>query len=446
MSSYHVIKDPVHGTLQFTTMQDHWIKPMINHPVFQRLRHIKQLGLGDYIFPGAVHTRFNHSLGCCYVASQIANKLEISVADEQLVMLAALLHDVGHGPFSHAFEDLFPEKMIRHEDWTPYFLREFGREDFIKQYNQLNHKHPLDAERFTQIQAIIMHQTTRNPLLADIVSSQLDADRLDYLLRDSHFCGVTYGEYDFRWLLHCLAAVGKHGKKRLGVTYKGIGVVEHYLNARRLMIRNIYYHPKKLALEFLLVEFLKLLSDELIVEFPELLDSSLGVFLKNVNQFNKNKHKKQGLHEQDKQGFLEENYHLYRHLTDYDVFIVMRAVAESQKNSDCVELARRLYYRHLPQVYPLNQQQYHKAREVIARLQLPSWQLALLSCPSQSYQGNTDPILVKYHNSVKPLSDVSLMVSALSDKFENYYYLSVDVSLLGHMSLKSLLKEIEEED
>ena len=94
----------------------------------------------------------------------------------------------------------------------------------------------------------------------------------------------------------------------------------------------------------------------------------------------------------------------------------------------------------------LNQQQYHKAREVIARLQLPSWQLALLSCPSQSYQGNTDPILVKYHNSVKPLSDVSLMVSALSDKFENYYYLSVDVSLLGHMSLKSLLKEIEEED
>lgn len=440
MNSFHVIKDPVHGTMQFTTLQDQWIKPIINHSVFQRLRHIKQLGLGDTIFPGAVHTRFNHSLGCCYVASQIANKLELSFADQQLVILAALMHDIGHGPFSHAFEDLFPDKLIRHEDWTPYFLKEFSREEFINHYNQLNPEYSLNHERFSAIQAIIMHQATSNTLLADIVSSQLDADRLDYLLRDSHFCGVTYGEYDFRWLLHCLTEIEYQGKKRLGVTYKGIGVVEHYLNARRLMIRNIYYHSKKLAVEFLLVEFLKLLSNELGSEFPELLDSSLGVFLKNVRQFNENPNK------DSKQTFLENNYHLYRHLTDYDVFIVMRTIAESQKKSDCVELAKRLYYRHLPKVYPLNKAQYQKVSELITTLQLPQWQLALLHFPYQSYQGDTDPILVQYHHSVKPLSDVSLMVSALSDKFENYYYLSVDVSLLEHAALKTTLKEIQEED
>ncbi len=346
LTNYHVIKDPVHGTMQFTTMQDQWIKPIINHPVFQRLRHIKQLGLGDLIFPGAVHTRFNHSLGCCYVASQVAHELELSLADQQLVMVAALLHDVGHGPFSHAFEDLFEKKLIRHEDWTPYFLQEFAGEDFIKQYNQLNHDHRLNAERFAQIKAIIMHQPMANQLLADIVSSQLDADRLDYLLRDSYFCGVTYGQYDFHWLLHCLTTIENQGKQRLGVTYKGIGVVEHYLNARRLMIRNIYYHSKKLAVEFLLVEFLKLLSGDLMSQFPELLDNSLGKFLQEVKRFNEHPT------ESHKQEFLEKNYHLYRHLTDYDVFMVMRAVAESQKQNECVELAKRLYYRHLPKVYP----------------------------------------------------------------------------------------------
>lgn len=437
---YHVIKDPVHGTMQFTSLQDRWIKPIINHPMFQRLRHIKQLGLGDLMFPGAVHTRFNHSLGCCYVASQVAHELQLPLADQQLVILAALLHDVGHGPFSHAFEDLFQDKLIRHEDWTPYFLKEFNQPGFIDQYNALNPDYPLSSKTFAQIQAIIMHQPTDNPLLADIVSSQLDADRLDYLLRDSHFCGVTYGEYDFHWLLHCLVEIEYQGTKRLGVTYKGVGVVEHYLNARRLMIRNIYFHPKKLAVEFLLVEFLKLLSDELMSQFPELLDNSLGKFLQNVKYFNQNPTASH------KQAFLENNYLLYRHLTDYDVFMAMRSIAESHQKNDCVEIAKRIYYRHLPKVYPLNQSQYQKAKTLLATLRFPSWQVALLHFPYQSYQGETDPIWVKYPNGVKRLSDVSLMVNALSDKFESYYYLSVDASLTEHASLKSMLRDIQEED
>src|SRR5579864_8696655 len=89
--SFHMIKDPVYGTMQFTTLENNWIKPFIDSPNVQRLRHIKQLGMGDFIFPGAVHTRFNHSLGCCYIASQIGNKIGLSEEEKQLVMIACLL-------------------------------------------------------------------------------------------------------------------------------------------------------------------------------------------------------------------------------------------------------------------------------------------------------------------------------------------------------------------
>lgn len=438
INQYHVIKDPVHGTMQFTTVEDQWIKPFIKHPLFQRLRHIKQLGLGDYVFPGAVHTRFNHSLGCCYVASQVAHKLELPFKDQQVVMIAALLHDIGHGPFSHAFEDLFFDKMIRHEDWTPHFLAELNNAQFISAYNAVNAGYPLSEGLFKQIQAIIMHHPSNNPLLADIVSSQLDADRFDYLLRDSHFCGVKYGEYDFRWLLHCLAEIDYQGKKRLGVTYKGIGAVEQYLNARRLMMRNIYHHSKKYAVEFMLVEFLKLLAKHLDDWFPELANNPLGLFLRSVNAFNQNPT------QENKQVFLSGQYNLYCRLTDYDIFTALRTVAESQKSNDAVEIAKRIYYRHLPKVYPLNQLQYEKAKDIVAELQYPRWQLALLHMPHQSYQGDTDPILVQFQNSVKPLGDVSLMVNALTDKFESHYYLSIDSSLLEHQKLQAMMSLIEQ--
>src|SRR5476649_2227897 len=109
---------------------------------------------------------------------------------------------------------------------------------------------------------MIMHRAPKRRVLADIVSSQMDADRLDYLLRDSHFCGVSYGQFDFRWLLHCMAIVNAKQGERLGITHKGIGVVEHYLMARRLMIRNIYFLQKKLALEYLLIQLLILIAEQ----------------------------------------------------------------------------------------------------------------------------------------------------------------------------------------
>src|SRR5579872_2220934 len=182
-------------------------------------------------------------------------------------MIASLLHDIGHGPFSHAFEGIFG-KAIHHEDWTPYFLADYGKEEFFQHYNRLNPRQHLTADKFKYIADMIMHQPATKGVLADIVSSQLDADRLDYLLRDSHFCGVRYGEFDFRWMLHCMAIVESSEGERLGITHKGIGVVEHYVMARRLMTRNIYHAQKKLALEQALVQLLASLAESLEYHAP----------------------------------------------------------------------------------------------------------------------------------------------------------------------------------
>lgn len=441
MDSFHVIKDPIHGTMQFTDQEDAWIKPFINHPTYQRLRHIKQLGLGDLVFPGAVHTRFNHSLGCCYVATQIAHKLKLSDAEKQLVMLAALLHDVGHGPFSHAFEDVFCHRSLKHEDWTPMFLSEFKQADFIEHYNTRNPDFPLSDAVFQQCQAMIMHQPNQSPLLSDIVSSQLDADRFDYLLRDSHFCGVNYGVFDFRWVLHCLTRVCTENGERLGITYKGIGAVEQYLNARRLMMRNIYHNQKKYAVEFLLIQFLKQLASCIEAAFPACADTVLGQLLKHANQYNL---QFQHAHptEQDKQRFLIENYPLYKQLTDYDLFLLMRQVIANQPNHPCAHIAKSVYHRHLPKVFPLNKSQYQQAVKILEVYSYPAWQLSLLRMPHLSYIGDTDPILVQYQETVKPLGDMSLMIDALTDKCEETYFLCVERALLATKGVSELVLKI----
>ncbi len=351
---FHVIKDPVHGTMQFTSEEDSWVKPFIDSPNFQRLRHIKQLGMGDLIFPGAVHTRLNHSLGCCYVASQIAQKIGLADKERQLVMIACLLHDIGHGPFSHAFEGIFHEKCIRHEDWTPYFLADYRTHDFFMQYNRKNPHHHLSEEKFSRIAAMIMHKQEKKSVLGDIVSSQLDADRLDYLLRDSHFCGVRYGEFDFRWMLHCLAIVDTNDGKRLGITHKGIGVVEHYLMARRLMTRNISHSQKKLALEALLVHLLANLAENLesSSEFSLLRRSRLGEFLVAVNKYNQTA--VNGVNEENKREFLEANYENYKELCDYDVFALVKHLADMPDSSQATQIASRIQLRQMPKILRLD--------------------------------------------------------------------------------------------
>lgn len=448
---FHVIKDPVHGTMQFTSIEDAWIKPFIDSPGFQRLRHIKQLGLGDYIFPGAVHTRFNHCLGCCYIASQIAHKIGLSDEERQLVMIAALLHDIGHGPFSHAFEDIFYPARIKHEDWTPSFLADYETDEFFSEFNRINPDFPLTQSKFSIIADMIMHKPQKQNVLADIVSSQLDADRLDYLLRDSHFCGVRYGEFDFRWMLHCLAIVPTKQGDRLGITHKGIGVVEHYLMARRLMLRNIYHSQKKLALECFLVDMLSSLAENLTSypAFSAFRQTQLGMFLMAVNEFNQDANTND-LRQAQKKIFIKAHYQHYKALYDDDVFVLIRKLAPLSDHHDVVQLAQRLYYRVMPKILRLDQANVEKAELDIAEFkhkhknQFHDWQLTFIQTPQHAYSGETDPIFViNEHGCVTTIGNYSAMLEAISDKFEHVAFLIIDAAISQDKSVLGLIKYLE---
>lgn len=434
---YHVIKDPVHGTMQFTSTEDNWVKPFIDSPNFQRLRHIKQLGMGDFIFPGSVHTRFNHCLGCCYISSQIAHKIGLSEEERQLVIIACLLHDIGHGPFSHAFEDIFKQKLIRHEAWTPFFLADYRTSDFFAVYNHRNPRYHLSEEKFMRIEEMIMHKSPHKNVLADIVSSQLDADRLDYLLRDSHFCGVAYGEFDLSWMLHCMAIVQSSHGERLGITHKGIGVVEHYLMARRLMTRNIYHSQKKLALEHSLIILLVNLAESLehYAPFKEIRTTRLGKFLLNANLFNQTITTTENL-EMHKQTFLANNYSIYKELCDYDIFSVIKQLAELNDTHPAVQIASRIQQRRMPKIVRLDNVDIESAQSLLAEFKsqqknIQDWQLGIMQTPHQAYKIEDDPILVVNElNIVKPINEISMMIRAISNKYEETAFLYIDSAIL----------------
>ena len=188
-------RDPVHG---FIELEPHEVR-LVDTPCFQRLRRIRQLAMADLAFHGAVHTRFDHSLGTCHVAGRVAAQLELDPAQRRLVRLAALLHDVGHGPFSHVFDDILEAvweeegRDVRSEKPHELISRTIlGRDRGISDI--------LSATERQQL-ASLLDRGYGDPLLKDIVSGSLDADKMDYLLRDSYFCGVRYGVYDLDQLL-----------------------------------------------------------------------------------------------------------------------------------------------------------------------------------------------------------------------------------------------------
>lgn len=447
---FHVIKDPVHGTMQFTTTENHWIKPFIDSPHLQRLRHIKQLGMGDFIFPGAVHTRFNHSLGCCFIASQISQKIGLAEEERQLVMIACLLHDIGHGPFSHAFEDIFHNKLIRHEAWTPYFLAEYRTQEFFNEYNRHNPRHHLTKDKFLLIEEMIMHKTKKRRLLADIVSSQLDADRLDYLLRDSHFCGVRYGEFDFRWMINSMVIVDSPEGERLGLTHKGIGVVEHYLMARRLMMRNIYLNQKKLALEYFMVKLLTNLAENLehYTPYATIKNTRLGHFLCRANQFNQDIKSLSKIDSLRKQ-FLQENFADYKELADYDIFAIIKLLTEMTVEHPAAQIAKRIHYRQMPKIIHIDHTDIPRAENMLREFKslhahaIQDWQLAIIKTPHQSYTIEEDPILIlNEYGAVKPLDTISLMIHAIGDKLEHTAFLCIDKIIYENNHVQQLCKEL----
>ena len=247
-----VLKDPVHSYIHI-----HYevIWNCLDSKEFQRLRRIRQLG-GDFqVYPTAEHSRFSHSLGVYEIVRRMVTEVkslcvELTEYDKVCVMLAGLLHDVGHGPFSHAFEHVTNHS---HEEYTAKII--LGNTELNAILRAVSEKLPQD------IVSIIQH-THENDILNQIVSGQLDADRMDYLLRDSYFTATSYGQFDLERILRTMRVrKTNEGRKVIVVKYTGIHSVEDYIMARYQMYWQVYYHPVARSYEAVFIQLFNRLKD-----------------------------------------------------------------------------------------------------------------------------------------------------------------------------------------
>ena len=257
------IRDPIHGLIEFSERE----KKLIDTPVFQRLRRIRQLAMAFLVYPGALHTRFDHSIGVMHIAGRICTELQkvksnkVTDTDIKLVRIAALLHDVGHGPFSHVSEALLEKSasedplMVQkrekiHEQITVDIIRtDSGIADILK-----------PNERDFVIDMIQGKETS--DWRRDIVSSELDADKMDYLLRDSYFAGVKYGEYDLEKLIESCRINVAHPNTSLAISSEGIYALEQLLLARYHMTQQVYWHKVSLISNAMIIRGITLAIDE----------------------------------------------------------------------------------------------------------------------------------------------------------------------------------------
>lgn len=237
MFKQKVINDPVHG---FIAIHDELIYAIIEHPYFQRLRRIKQLGLTDFVYPGAHHTRFHHALGAYHLMRKALITLkhkgvEISPEEEQGAQIAILLHDIGHGPFSHTLEHTLM-RDISHEEISLLFMES------------------LNAEFQGQLDLAIKIFKNKYPkkFLHQLVSGQLDVDRLDYLTRDSFFTGVSEGVINYNRLIDMMDVVDN----ALVLESKAIYSIEKFLISRRIMYWQVYLHKTVVCAEEMLIKLI----------------------------------------------------------------------------------------------------------------------------------------------------------------------------------------------
>lgn len=233
-----ILNDPIYG---FITIPNPFIYDLVQHPYFQRLRRISQMGLSYLVYPGAHHTRFHHALGCMHIMQKAIEVLRfkgisISEEEENALLIAILLHDIGHGPFSHAMEHSIVED-VNHEAISLLFM------------NKLNEE--FEGKLSLAIQ--IFKGDYHRKFMLQLISSQLDMDRMDYLKRDSFYSGVAEGNISSDRLIQMMTVVDDV----LVIEEKGIYSVEKFLMARRLMYWQVYFHKTSLVAELILTKVLK---------------------------------------------------------------------------------------------------------------------------------------------------------------------------------------------
>lgn len=374
-----IINDPVYG---FISIPDGLIFNLIEHPFFQRLRYIKQVGLSHYVYPGALHTRFHHAIGAMHLALRACSILRnkgIDISDEETEALAAamLLHDIGHGPFSHALE--YKLVSISHEEIS------------LKIMNHLNEEFngALDS-------CIAMYRGEyERKFFRQLIRSQLDLDRLDYLARDSFFTGVTEGQVSYDRILHMLQV----HNDALVIEEKGIYSIEKFLIARRLMYWQVYLHKTVLSAEQMLIKLVDrikfLLNSGEELPLRPLLHSFLST-------------------ETTKADFLNNQKKLfdYCHLDDQDIHVMLKDLCG---HSDKVLsfISKSLKYRKLFKLEFLhgeNQELLKKYRELAqAEWNMTEEELSFLIFSGKEstieYDSNTDEIFIlSKKGEVEPIS------------------------------------------
>jgi HD superfamily phosphohydrolase len=239
MNKRKIVNDPVYG---FITIYNEFIFDLIQHAYLQRLRNIRQLGISYYVYPGATHSRFQHSLGAMHLMQNaldvLADKgIEITPDEKEAALAAILLHDIGHTPFSHALEYLFVEDLS-HEDWTKRMIQKLNAEV---------------CKNKLEMTLQIVENTYPKPFLHQLVSSQLDVDRLDYLNRDSFYTGVAEGVIGSERIIKMLNIHEGH----LVADIKAVYSIEKFIISRRLMYWQVYLHKTVHVVESILINILK---------------------------------------------------------------------------------------------------------------------------------------------------------------------------------------------
>lgn len=280
------IRDPIHGSMEFIPPE----VAVIDSPAYQRLRSIKQLGFSEYSFPGATHNRFLHSLGVCHLAGQAFDSIfrgypfsrpEVGWRLRQATRLAALLHDVGHGPLSHTTEEVMPklselkveayknrnllasiqaQEKANHEDYTIKFitdshLTEILRANFIDM-SPIHVACLVDKSLICPDDFFIDQGVNLRPILSQIVSSEMDVDRMDYLGRDAYFCGTSYGAVETSWLMQNLTYHIGNGQMHLALNRRALYTFDDFLISRHHMHLIVYFHHKSIIFEELLLRYL----------------------------------------------------------------------------------------------------------------------------------------------------------------------------------------------
>lgn len=297
---YKMINDPIYG---FVTIDSELIFELVNHPIFLRLTRIKQMGTSSVVYPGAQHTRFSHALGAMHLMKLALESLKrkgtkVSKKEKEAAMIAILLHDLGHGPFSHSLEHVLIN--IHHEELTSLLMHKLNKE--------LNGA--LD------LAITIFEGTYKRKFFHNLVSSQLDMDRLDYLQRDCFFSGVIEGSVGADRIIRMLDV----HEDEIIVLEKGIYSIDRFLNARRMMYWQVYLHKTGLAAELMLQSIIRR-AKKIIREGKELLcDEDLNFFLMN---------------DVSKEDF-EKNDQLLEHYLQLDDYNIWSAMKQWKNSKDKV--------------------------------------------------------------------------------------------------------------